>query len=78
MVRGRRALLRHREGLVSAAAAHIQRMQKALMQMNIQLHHVVTDVTGVTGLKIIRDILASVHDPKLPTPATGFRRDPRR
>ena len=58
-----RALLRHREGLVSGAAAHIQRMQKAMMQMNVQLHHVVTDITGVTGLRIIRDIAAGVHDP---------------
>lgn len=58
-----RALLRHREGLVTAAGTHVQRMQKALMQMNVQLHHVVTDVTGVTGLRIIRDIVAGVHDP---------------
>lgn len=58
-----RALLRHREGLVAAAATYVQRMQKAMMQMNVQLHHVVTDITGVTGLKIIRDIVAGVHDP---------------
>lgn len=58
-----RALVRHREGLVTAAGTHVQRMQKALMQMNVQLHHVVTDVTGVTGLRIIRDIVAGVHDP---------------
>ena len=42
-----RAYLRHRERLVDYAAAHIQHMQKALMQMNVQLHHVVTDITGV-------------------------------
>ena len=41
-----RAYLRHRERLVEYAAAHIQHMQKALMQMNVQLHHVVTDITG--------------------------------
>lgn len=58
-----RALMRHRESLVDAAGAYIQRMQKALMQMNVQLHHVVTDITGVTGLRIIRDIVAGVHDP---------------
>lgn len=58
-----RALLRHREGVVAGAASHIQRMQKAMMQMNVQLHHVVSDITGVTGLRIIRDIVAGVHDP---------------
>ena len=58
-----RALMRHREGLVAAGGVHIQRMQKALMQMNVQLHHVVTDITGLTGLRIIRAIVAGVHDP---------------
>jgi transposase len=38
-------------------------MQKALMQMNVQLHHVVSDITGVTGMRIVRDIVAGVHDP---------------
>src|SRR5213080_1284473 len=51
-----RAYLRHRERLVDYAASHIQHMQKALMQMNVQLHHVVTDITGVTGMLIIRVI----------------------
>jgi transposase len=45
-----RAYLRLRERLVEYAAAHIQHMQKALMQMNLQLHHAVTDITGVTGM----------------------------
>ena len=58
-----RALLRHREGLVDQAAAYIQRMQKALMQMNVQLHHVVADITGVTGMKIVRAIVRGTHDP---------------
>lgn len=58
-----RALLRHRESLVAEAASHIQRMQKAMMQMNVQLHHVVSDITGVTGLRIIRDIAAGMQDP---------------
>jgi transposase len=52
-----RAYLRHRERLIEYAAAHIQHMQKALMQMNLQLHHVVSDITGATGMRIIRDIL---------------------
>jgi transposase len=52
-----RAYLRHRERLIEYSAAHIQHMQKALMQMNLQLHHVVSDITGVTGMRIIRDII---------------------
>jgi transposase len=58
-----RALLRHRERLVDYGASHIQHMQKALMQMNVQLHHVVTDITGVTGMRIIRAIVDGVRDP---------------
>lgn len=58
-----RAYLRHRERLVDYAAAHIQHMQKALMQMNVQLHHVVTDITGVTGMRIIRAIVSGAHAP---------------
>lgn len=60
-----RALLRHRERVVDYAASHIQHMQKALMLMNVQLHHVVTDITGVTGMKIIRAIIGGTRDPKL-------------
>ena len=50
-----RAYLRQRAELIEHRAAHIQHMQKALTQMNLQLHHVVSDVTGVTGMKIVRD-----------------------
>lgn len=57
-----RAYLRQRERLVEYAAAHIQHMQKALMEMNLQLHHVVTDITGITGMKIIRAIAAGERD----------------
>src|SRR5579862_7958224 len=53
-----RAYLRQRERLLEYGASHIQHMQKALTEMNVQLHHVVTDITGVTGLRIIRAILA--------------------
>ncbi len=60
-----RAILRHRERLVDQAASHIQHMQKALMQMNVQLHHVVADITGVTGMKIVRAIVVGVHDPEV-------------
>jgi transposase len=58
-----RAYLRQRERLLEYAASHIQHMQKALTEMNLQLHHVVTDITGVTGLRIIRAILAGERDP---------------
>ncbi len=58
-----RAYLRQRERLLDYAASHIQHMQKALTQMNLQLHHVVTDITGVTGMAIIRAIVAGERDP---------------
>jgi hypothetical protein len=58
-----RAYLRQRERLLDYAAAHIQHMQKALTQMNLQLHHVVSDITGVTGMLIIRAIVAGERDP---------------
>jgi transposase len=58
-----RAYLRHRETLVQSAATHVQRMQKALVQMNLQLATVISDITGVTGLRILRDIVAGHTDP---------------
>lgn len=57
-----RAYLRHRERMLEYAASHVQHMQKALMQMNLQLHHVVSDITGVTGMKILRAIVAGERD----------------
>ena len=59
-----RAYLRHREKLIQGASSHIQRMQKALVQMNVQLHNVISDITGVSGMKILRDIVAGVTDPR--------------
>jgi len=58
-----RAYLRLRERHLDYAAAHIQHMQKALTLMNLQLHHVVSDVTGVTGMRIIRAIVGGQRDP---------------
>lgn len=58
-----RSYLRHRKMLVEYAACHIQHMQKALTQMNLHLHHVISDITGVTGRKIIEAILAGDRDP---------------
>src|SRR5882724_2273747 len=59
----RRAYLRQRERLVEYAAAHIQHMQKVLMEMNLQLHHVVSDITSATGMRIIRAIVAGERNP---------------
>src|SRR5579864_5860584 len=58
-----RGYLRHRATLIESAGALVQRMQKALIQMNIQLPLVVSDITGVTGLRILRDIVAGYRDP---------------
>jgi transposase len=58
-----RAYLRQRESLVRYSSSHVQHMQKALMQMNLQLQHVVSDITGVTGLAILRSIVAGERDP---------------
>jgi transposase len=58
-----RAYLRHRAMLLEYRAAHIQHMQKALHQMHVQLSQVLTDVTGVTGLAIIRAIVEGERDP---------------
>ncbi|MGK2953516.1 MAG: IS110 family transposase [Thiobacillus sp.] len=58
-----RAYLRLRERHLDYAGSHIQHMQKALTLMNLQLHHVVSDVTGVTGMKIIRAIVGGQRDP---------------
>lgn len=60
-----RSYLRLRERHLDYAAAHIQHMQKALTFMNIQLHHVVTDITGATGMKIIHAIVGGERDPNV-------------
>jgi transposase len=58
-----RSLLRHRESLVQMAATHVHHLQKALDQMNLQLHHVISDITGQTGLAIVDAILAGERNP---------------
>ena len=58
-----RAMLRQRERLLDYAASHIQHMQKALTQMNVHLHDVVSDITGKTGMRIVRAILDGHRDP---------------
>jgi transposase len=68
-----RAYLRQRERLLDYAASHIQHMQKALMQMNLQLQHVVADITGATGMRIIRAIVAGERDPQILASYRSYR-----
>lgn len=58
-----RTYLRHRAALIEHRAAHIQHMQKALLQMNVQLTQAVKDITGKTGLTILRAIVAGERNP---------------
>jgi len=59
-----RAYVRHRDNLLKARVVHIQHMQKALELMNLKLTRVISDITGVTGLKIIRAIVDGERDPQ--------------
>jgi transposase len=59
-----RSLMRHRESLVQMACVHVQHMQKSLDQMNLQIHHVISDITGVTGLAIVDAIVAGQRNPE--------------
>ncbi len=59
-----RTLLRHRDNLIQLAATHVLHMHKALDQMNLQIHHVISDITGLTGLAIVDAILAGERDGK--------------
>lgn len=58
-----RSLVRQRENLLRQRAAHIQQMQKALHQMNLQIDNVISDITGDTGMAILRAIVSGNHDP---------------
>jgi transposase len=58
-----RSLWRHRENLIQLATIHLQHMQKALDQMNLQIHHVISDLAGTTGLAIMDAVLAGDRDP---------------
>jgi len=60
-----RSLVRHREMLVQYRSAHIQHMQKNLTLMNLRLTNVLSDISGVTGLAIIRAIVAGEHNPQV-------------
>src|SRR6202022_1748191 len=63
-IRVLRTYWRQRGEHVRGAAACIQRMQKALTQMNVQLANVISDVSGLTGQTIVRSIVAGEHDPR--------------
>src|SRR6202162_3543520 len=58
-----RSLWRHRSSLIQMAAEHVLHMQKALDQMNLQIHRVLNDITRVTGLAIVDAILDGERDP---------------
>jgi transposase len=58
-----RSYARQRDNLIKSATTHVHRMQKALEQMNLQLHKVISDITGLTGMRIIRAILDGNRDP---------------
>jgi len=68
-----RALMRHRNDLVEMASQHVQHMQKALTQMNVQFHHAISDITGLTGLAVLDAIVAGERDPAV----LAKLRDPR-
>jgi transposase len=68
-----RSLMRHRNDLVQMASQHVLQMQKALTQMNIQFQHVISDITGLTGLAILDAIVAGERDPAV----LAKLRDPR-
>lgn len=55
--------IRQRDNLIKSAGVHVQRMQKALTEMNLQLHRVISDITGTTGLNIIKAILGGERNP---------------
>ena len=67
-----RSLMRHRNDLVEMASQHVQHMQKALTQMNVQFQHVISDLTGLTGLAILDAIVKGERAPaplaELPDP----------
>jgi transposase len=58
-----RSLWRHRESLIEMAAEHVLHIQKALDQMNLQIHRVLNDITGLSGQRILDAILAGNRDP---------------
>jgi transposase len=68
-----RAVSRQRDTLLQDQASCVQRMQKAMTQMNLQLTNVITDITGQTGLKIIRAIVAGERNPEVLAKHRNYR-----
>jgi hypothetical protein len=66
-----RSYLRHRQMLIEYAAGHVQHMQKALTLMNRQLRHVISAITGWTGMQIVRAIVGGERDCRRTGGATG-------
>ena len=64
-IRVARTLWRHRGDLVAEAGSSVQRMQKVLTEMNVQLSHVLSDLSGVSGMNIIKAILEGERDPQV-------------
>jgi transposase len=62
--RALRAIVRHRSTLVKTRATYLNRMQKALEQMNLKIHTVISDIDGKTGLAIINAIISGERDPE--------------
>jgi hypothetical protein len=60
-----RSYIRQRDSLIKSSSTHVQRMQKALIQMNLHLHKVISDITGVTGMAIIKAIVAGERNPQV-------------
>ena len=59
-----RSYIRQRDNLIKSACVHVQRMQKALTEMNLQLPRVISDITGTTGMAIIHAIIAGERNPQ--------------
>lgn len=59
-----RSYIRQRDNLIKSACVHVQRMQKALTEMNVQLHRVISDITGTTGMAIINAIISGERSPQ--------------
>ena len=57
-----RQLMRHRSELIRDASRHLQHMQKALTEMNLKIHHVFSDLDGVSAMRIVEAILAGQRD----------------
>lgn len=72
-VRAVRVVMRNRNDLVGMRSQHVQHLHKALTQMNIQVHHVIDDITGLTGMSILNAIVAGERDPSV----LAKLRDPR-